>query len=111
MSSRSPVSPVREEVSEDIQEVHDPEPGPPAEEPRAEEEETVLAEEQPVETGEHLEDEILVRVLEEMPPFAGPERDYVLSREDVVMLPSVIARALVTRGKAVEVTIPRARGN
>jgi DNA replication initiation complex subunit (GINS family) len=50
-----------------------------------------------------LEDQILVRVLEDIPPFAGPERDYVLSKEDVVLLPSVIARALVSREKAVEI--------
>jgi DNA replication initiation complex subunit (GINS family) len=50
-----------------------------------------------------LEDQLLVRVLEDIPSFAGPERDYVLSKEDVVMLPSVIARALVSRGKAVQV--------
>jgi DNA replication initiation complex subunit (GINS family) len=55
-----------------------------------------------------LEDQILVRVLEDIPPFAGPERDYVLSKEDVVLLPSVIARALVSRRKAVEV-MPSAR--
>lgn len=55
-----------------------------------------------------LEDQILVRVIEDIPPFAGPERDYVLSKEDVVLLPSVIARALVSRGKAVEV-MPSAR--
>ncbi len=52
---------------------------------------------------DQLEDHLLVRVLEDIPPFAGPERDYILSKEDVVMLPSVIARALVSRGKALEV--------
>lgn len=50
-----------------------------------------------------FEDHLLIRVLEDIPPFAGPESDYILSKEDVVMLPSVIARALVSRGKAVEI--------
>lgn len=56
----------------------------------------------PLEEGS-FEDHLLIRVLEDIPPFAGPERDYILSKEDVVMLPSVIARALVSRGKAVEI--------
>ncbi|MFP4170986.1 MAG: hypothetical protein ACLFUV_08205 [Methanomassiliicoccales archaeon] len=58
--------------------------------------------EAPIETGPE-EEYLVVRVLEDIPSFAGPERDYRLSREDVVVLPAVIARALVSRGKAVEV--------
>jgi len=60
-----------------------------------------IDERSPVE--DHLDDHLIVRVLDDIPPFAGPERDYVLLKEDVVTLPVIIARALVSRGKAVEV--------
>lgn len=46
-------------------------------------------------------DRILIRILEDLPEFSGPDRDYRLSREDVVMMPKVMADALVNRGKAV----------
>lgn len=49
------------------------------------------------------EDYLIVRILEDIPPFAGPERDYELSKEDVVILPALIARALISRGKAEEI--------
>jgi len=49
------------------------------------------------------EEYLIVRILEDIPPFAGPERDYELSKEDVVILPTLIARALISRGKAEEI--------
>jgi len=48
-------------------------------------------------------DLVLLRVLEDIPPFAGPNGTYRLGREDVVTLPASIGRALVKRGKAVEI--------
>jgi DNA replication factor GINS len=54
---------------------------------------------------QRLVDEYLVlRILEDIPTFAGPDRDYRLSKEDVVTLPVTIARALIGKGKAVELT-------
>jgi DNA replication factor GINS len=51
-----------------------------------------------------LEDYLVLRILEDIPSFAGPGRDYRLSKEDIVTLPTAIARALIGRGKAVEIT-------
>jgi len=46
------------------------------------------------------EDElVMVRVLEDMPAFAGVDRDYKLKKEDIVSLPSSIAKTLVSHGK------------
>ena len=44
---------------------------------------------------------VVIRILEDLPPFVGPDRDYELSREDVVTLPKVMAEALVNAEKAV----------
>lgn len=49
-----------------------------------------------------VEEYLVLRILEDIPPFAGPGRDYRLSKEDVVTLPIAIARALIGKGKAVE---------
>lgn len=43
---------------------------------------------------------ILIRILEDLPAFAGPDRDYNLSKEDVVTLPKVLADVLVNTEKA-----------
>ena len=51
-------------------------------------------------TDEDLEP-VLVRILEDLPPFAGAVRDYELVREDLVMLPRALAEALVNSEKAV----------
>jgi len=76
---KEPVKPVTEPVPEPI-----PEPVPePIPEPVPEEE------------------LLLIRVLEDLPPFSGPDRNYVLSKEDVVRMPKAMAMALVTREKAV----------
>jgi len=48
------------------------------------------------------EDELItIRVLEDLPPFSGPDRNYELSKEDVVRMPKAMAMALITREKAV----------
>lgn len=46
---------------------------------------------------------VVLRILEDLPPFAGPDRNYKLGREDLVSLPPTIAKALVARKKAVMV--------
>ena len=38
--------------------------------------------------------------LEDLPEFAGPSRDYSLSKEDIVTLPKAMADVLVNTGKA-----------
>lgn len=51
---------------------------------------------------------VLVRVLEDIPAFAGPTRQYHLSKEEVVFLPASIGCALIRNGKAVEIQTGRA---
>ncbi len=52
---------------------------------------------------------VLLRILEDIPPFAGPDRTYVLCREDLITLPTSIAKALITRKKAVGIQTPSLR--
>lgn len=47
------------------------------------------------------DEEVIVRVLSDVPTFSGPERDYTLKKEDVVRLPSIMASALINRKMAV----------
>jgi len=46
---------------------------------------------------------VLLRILEDIPPFAGPDRNYALHKEDMVTLPAAIAKALVNKKKAVPI--------
>ena len=46
---------------------------------------------------------ILIRILEDLPEFAGPFRTYRLSKEDIITMPKVMAESLVNNGKAVPV--------
>ena len=43
---------------------------------------------------------VTIRILEDIPPFSGPDRNYVLVKEDIVRMPSMMASALLNRGKA-----------
>ncbi|MEM0448726.1 MAG: hypothetical protein QW520_02770 [Methanomassiliicoccales archaeon] len=52
-------------------------------------------------------DEVLVRVLENIPPFTTTSGVYELSKEDIITLPSKIAKALIKRGKAQEIIIDK----
>ena len=61
-----------------------------------------------VESKEEAKELLVLRILEDIPPFAGPFGNYRLRREDVATLPAGIGRALVKRGKAVEIAVPRA---
>lgn len=46
---------------------------------------------------------ILVRILEDLPAFAGMEKNYQLAKEDIISLPRNIAEILVKHNKAEEV--------
>jgi DNA replication factor GINS len=46
---------------------------------------------------------VILRILEDIPPFAGLGGTYRLGKEDVVTLPSGIGKALIKRGKAEEI--------
>ncbi len=43
---------------------------------------------------------VIVRVLEDVPPFAGPDGTHRLKKEDVVLVHPTIAKVLTERGKA-----------
>lgn len=43
---------------------------------------------------------VVLRILEDLPPFVGPDRDYNLCKEDVVTMPRIMAEALVNAEKA-----------
>lgn len=83
---------------------------PPAEEPPMEEpipeepvHETPIVHEEPPATADAENPEltpVLIRILEDLPEFAGPDRDYSLTREDVVTLPKVLADVLINTEKA-----------
>ncbi|MBE6528251.1 MAG: DNA replication complex GINS family protein [Thermoplasmata archaeon] len=88
--------PIMEESFDDIPEPEDISPQQPAEEPEPLVE--VKAEEQPVPA-----DYVVLRVLEDLPPFVGPDRDYELRKEDIVTLPAQMAAALINSNKAVAV--------
>ncbi len=47
------------------------------------------------------DDLLLIRITEDLPTFAGPERDYSLKKEDIVRMPRMMAQVLVNREKAV----------
>ncbi len=49
--------------------------------------------------GEAAEDLVLVRVLEDVPTFAGVDKDYKLRKEDIVSIPKNIASTLLSHGK------------
>jgi DNA replication initiation complex subunit (GINS family) len=60
-----------------------------------------------VEAKQEAKELLVLRILEDIPPFAGPFGNYRLRREDVATLPVGIARALIKRGKAVEIVVAR----
>lgn len=49
---------------------------------------------------------VVVHVLEDVPPFAGPDGTYRLRKEDIVMVHPSIAKVLTERGKARVVPTP-----
>lgn len=52
------------------------------------------------------DDLVLVRVLEDVPTFAGVDKDYRLKKEDIISLPRNIAKTLISHGKAVVIGSP-----
>ncbi len=68
-----------------------------------EEEEIISSPREPVQEEEEREepDRVLIRILEDLPVFAGPDRDYDLKREDLVTMPKSMADALISRSRAV----------
>jgi DNA replication factor GINS len=50
-------------------------------------------------------DFVILRILEDIPKFVGPDRTYKLRKEDLVSMPSTISKALIVRKKAVAVSI------
>lgn len=99
-----PEEPFNEEFDEPFDVPGEPEPNvrTPVSEPESEPEPMPGHVQEPL--PEPAEDEALVptmiRILEDLPEFAGPDRDYKLSKEDLVMLPKVLAEVLVNTGKA-----------
>lgn len=47
------------------------------------------------------DENVFIRILENLPVFAGPDRDYNLKKEDLITMPRSMADALITREKAV----------
>ena len=60
------------------------------------------AEAAPIPMAEEIEEEemAVIRILEDLPPFSGPDRNYELSKEDIVRMPKTMALALINRAKA-----------
>ncbi|MFQ6128363.1 MAG: hypothetical protein ACE5QW_05630 [Thermoplasmata archaeon] len=48
---------------------------------------------------------VIIRILEDIPAFAGVEGNYDLKKEDVASLPRKVAEILVKKGKAKEIEI------
>jgi len=48
-------------------------------------------------------DTVIIKILENLPAFAGADRNYQLMKEDVISLPKNIAEILVRHNKAVEI--------
>ncbi len=65
------------------------------------EEETAETCETPIDDDE--KDNLVIRILHDLPTFSGPYRDYTLRKEDVVLMPRSLAEALISREAAVEV--------
>lgn len=87
---------INEIIENEKREESKPAPEKPAENETKVPEEPVISE--PI-----SDENVLIRVLEDIPTFAGPERDYTLKKEDIVTLPSGLASALINRHKAVMV--------
>ena len=64
-------------------------------------EEETRAEERPEPAAVEKEEYMVIRILEDLPPFSGPDRNYTLSKEDIVRMPKTMALVLIGREKAV----------
>ncbi len=79
-------------VEESFDEVPEPEPEPPIAQSVIENNEMPKTE------------NMVLRVLEDLPPFVGPDRNYELRKEDIVTLPMPMAVALINSKKAVAIS-------
>jgi len=79
-------------VQESFDEVPEPEPEPPIAQSVIENNEMPKTE------------NMVLRVLEDLPPFVGPDRNYELRKEDIVTLPMPMAVALINSKKAVAIS-------
>ena len=61
------------------------------------------APEEPDEKEQEEDELMMIRILEDLPPFSGPDRNYELSKEDIVRMPKTMAMALISRDKAVSI--------
>ena len=93
---------VDDELEEEPVPVEVPLPEPIAEIVQEPVEETRAAPENVPNPLEGISDEenVVIRILEDLPPFSGLEWDYVLKKEDIVRMPAVLAKALINRGMA-----------
>ena len=80
------------------------EPAKYAPEEPAEEELPKSVPEEPEKADPEEDGLMVIRILEDLPPFSGPDRNYELFKEDVVRMPKSMAMALVSRNKAVTVS-------
>ncbi len=48
---------------------------------------------------------VVIRILEDIPPFAGVEGNFDLKKEDIASLPRKVAEILVKQGKAQEIQV------
>lgn len=99
-------NPYEESVQEPVQTV-EPEIKPEPVVPEEEKEEIISSpSRESVSDDESYDDEVVfIRILEDLPVFAGPDRDYDLKKEDLITMPRSMADALITREKAVLVKI------
>lgn len=65
---------------------------------------TMLPNAGPPAVTQEAQDMVLVRILEDIPRFAGPMREYSLRKEDVVRLPAEFATVLLNRNLAQKVS-------
>lgn len=52
-----------------------------------------------------VSDSVVIRILEDVPPFAGVDGNYDLKKEDVASLPKNVAKALIKQGVAQEIHV------
>ncbi len=97
-------------IPEELEAVMEEEPGKPSPEPAPEPEPEPVHVPEPTQAHEEAPSEetsdlapVLIRILEDLPAFAGPERDYSLCKEDIITMPKVLAEPLVSTGKACNV--------
>jgi DNA replication factor GINS len=93
-----PMPDVPEMFDDPMEETFDDIPEPEEEAPQ----QPVEAEPEPVVPTARMETTLL-RILEDLPPFVGPNRNYELHKEDIVTLPTPMAKALINSNKAVAV--------